>query len=140
MKNSNNLETTLEGYYDTIRNPKYKVGNWIVADNDLYIRLKNKLTICYIAHIDIGLNDSIALVESKNKYIAIKYSPKYICYRESDNEYNLLSDNYNMLAINEDVLYPIKDKFPKCPSIQEISKLFNWKLGKGAKAFLDYFV
>jgi len=140
MKNSNNLEDTLEGYYDTIKNPKYKVGNWIVADNDLYIKLKNKLTISYIAHIDIGLNDSIALIESKNKYIAIKYSPKYICYRESDNEYGLFSDNYNMLAINEDVLYPIKDKFPRCPSIQEISKLFNWKLGKGAKAFLDYFV
>jgi len=140
MKKSNNLDSRLEHYYDTIKNPKYRLGDWIIADNDLYIKLKNKLTISYISNIDVYLNEYIALIETKNKYIAIKYSPKYICYRESDTEYGLFYDTYDMLAVNQYVLYPDIDKFPETPSLQEISKLFNWKLGKGAKAFLDYFV
>jgi hypothetical protein len=139
MKNSSDLDTKLGYYYNTIRNPKYKLKDWIIADNDLYIKLKNKLSISYISNIDVYLDERIALIETKNKYISIKYSPRYICYRESDTEYGLVSDTYDMLAVNKYVLYPNIDKVQKCPTLQEISKLFNWKLGKGAKIFLDYF-
>lgn len=140
MKKQINLEDKLEIYYDSIRNPKYKLDNWIITDNKLYIRLKNKLNISYISSINVYLNESIAIVESKDKYIAIKYTPKYICYMDSDTEYGLSYDEYDMLAVNQDILHPDLKLSPEPIPLQQISKLFNWKISKVAKQSLAYFV
>jgi hypothetical protein len=140
MKKQINLEDKLETYYDSIRNPKYKLGKWIITDNKLYIKLKNKLNISYISSINVYLNESIAIVESKDKYIAIKYTPKYICYMDSDTEYGLSSDEYDMLAVNQEVLNPDLELSLEPIPLQQISKLFNWKISKVAKQSLDYFV
>ena len=140
MKKQINLEDKLEIYYDSIRNPKYKLDNWIITDNKLYIRLKNKLNISYISSINVYLNESIAIAESKDKYIAIKYTPKYICYMDSDTEYGLSYDEYDMLAVNQDILHPDLKLSPEPIPLQQISKLFNWKISKVAKQSLAYFV
>lgn len=134
--NFNELELKLSKYYEKFSNPRYVVGDWVIVDDSMYKQLKSKLNIVSILSNNLYENECVIVIETKKEYYVIKYSGRFICIRRSESEYGLVSDNYNLLAINktavgkEDVeIIPFKD----------LCKILDWKLGKKAREYLDYF-
>lgn len=136
------LDNKITEYYKKLTNPSYKIGDWIIADDEIYLKYKNKLTFVNILSIYYDTNESIIVAESKNKYYAIKYNHSFVCLRESDNEYGLATGEYQLVAINAKKLeqrlqYPNKNHINNI-TLKDLAKLFGWKLGKKAKEYLDY--
>jgi len=126
----------LSNYYSIIKDGKYKLNNWIIADPKLYLSLKNKLNITSVLFINKYTNETIIVIETKKEYYAIKYNGNFICLRKSDTEYGLVTGEYELLAVNEKVLKEISEK--TLLSFDKICQLFNWKLSKKAKEDLEY--
>jgi len=135
--NIEELEAQLSKYYDKFISPDYQIKNWVIVNNVFYEKYKNKLKIESILANTGNEYQKILVVETKNKYIVIKYSDKFICYRESDTEYGLATDIYELLAINKKNM----DSTQLAPleSFDSICKIMGWKLSKRAKETLDYF-
>jgi len=133
------IKDELVKYYETIKNPKYKLDNWIIANNNLYDKLYQKININHIISISQGnLNEIILVFETKKQYYVLKYNNNYICLRVSDTEYGLITGNYELLAIEEKAIYGLTGK-KEIPKFINICKLLKWKLSKKAKEDLDYF-
>lgn len=132
------LENKLLEYYDKLKNPKYIVKDWIITSENLYEKYKNKLKLINIISYTILTNEIVVLAECKNKYYAIKYSDKFICFKESETEYGLVIDGYDLLAVNRTNLYYQND-IPKVITFKEIIKLMDWKVTKDVKGYFDYF-
>lgn len=135
------LEEKLSKYYDTLINPSYVIDNWTIVNNPIYKKWKNKLKIetirCYNNNIKIGVNEIIVLFETKKELIVIKYNDKFISFRESETEYGLITDNYDLFAVNINNMNLLETA--PIESFNNICKQMNWKLSKRAKEFLDYF-
>ena len=134
--NEKQFQEKLLEYYSIIKNPKYKVKNWIIADSKLYLSLKNKLNITSVLFINVYPKETIIVIESKKEYYAIKYNGNFICLRRSETEYGLVTGEYELLAVNEKILKEISEK--TLISFDNMCKLFNWKLSKKAKEELEY--
>lgn len=132
------LESKLIEYYDKLKSPKYIVKDWIITSENLYEKYKNKLKLINIISYTILTNEIVVLAESKNKYYAIKYSDKFICFKESETEYGLVIDGYDLLAVNRTNLYYENDS-SKVIKFKEIIKLMDWKVSKEVKGHFDYF-
>ncbi len=132
------LESKLIEYYDKLKNPKYIVKDWIITSENLYEKYKNKLKLINIISYNILTNEIVVVAESKSKYYAIKYSDKFICLKESETEYGLVIDGYDLFAINGTNLY-YKSNSPKVITFKQIIKLMDWKIGKEVKGYFDYF-
>ena len=132
------LENKLLEYYDKLKNPKYIVKDWIITSENLYEKHKNKLKLINIISYNILTNEIVVLAESKNKYYAIKYSDKFICFKESETEYGLVIDGYDLLALNKINLY-YDNNSSKVITFKEIIKLMDWKVSKEVKGYFDYF-
>jgi len=137
MKDSE-LENKLTEYYDKIKEPKYIIKDWIITSENIYEKYKNKLKLINIISYNILLNEVVVLAESKSKYYAIKYSDKFICFKDSETEYGLVIDCYNVLAVNRTNLY-YKNNSPKVIRFKEIINLMDWKVSKEVKGYFDYF-
>jgi len=135
--NLDNLKAQLSKYYATFTNPKYKVGKWIIVNNDKFKEYKDKLKVESILTYQSNNIQRLLVAETKNKYVVIKWSDKFICFRESDTEYGLACDNYELLAINSDTFNDLDVK--PIISFETICKIFCWKLSKKAKEYLSYF-
>ena len=131
------LESKLIEYYDKLKNPKYIVKDWIITSENLYEKHKNKLKLINIISYNILTNEIVIVAESKNKYYAIKYSDKFICFKESETEYGLVIDGYDLLALNKINLYYNNSR--KVITFKEIIKLMDWKVSKEVKGYFDYF-
>ena len=128
-------------YYNKIKDPKYIIEDWIIANDILYKKLKNKLIITSIISHHLNNKEYTILCENKKKYYAIKYNNNFVCIRETDTEYGLATGEYELLAVNKSAVY---SKIPQetneiILNIKDMCRLFNWKLGKKAKEYLDYF-
>ena len=132
------LESKLIEYYDKLKNPKYIVKDWIITSENLYEKHKNKLKLINIISYNILTNEIVIVAESKNKYYAIKYSDKFICFKESETEYGLVIDGYDLLALNKINLY-YDNNSSKVITFKEIIKLMDWKVSKEVKGYFDYF-
>jgi len=132
------LENKLVEYYDKLKNPKYIVKDWIITSENLYQKYKNKLKLINIISYNILTNEIVVLAESKSKYYAIKYGDKFICFKESETEYGLVIDGYDLLAVNRTNLYYQNDS-SKVITFKEIIKLMDWKVTKEVKGYFDYF-
>ena len=132
------LENKLLEYYDKLKNPKYIVKDWIITSENLYEKHKNKLKLINIISYNILTNEIVVLAECKNKYYAIKYSDKFICFKESETEYGLVIDGYDLLALNKINLY-YDNNSRKVITFKEIIKLMDWKVSKEVKGYFDYF-
>jgi hypothetical protein len=132
------LENKLIEYYDKLKNPKYIVKDWIITSENLYEKHKNKLKLINIISYNILTNEIVIVAECKNKYYAIKYSDKFICFKESETEYGLVIDGYDLLAINGTNLY-YDNNSRKVITFKEIIKLMDWKVSKEVKGYFDYF-
>jgi len=137
MKDSE-LENKLTEYYDKIKEPKYIIKDWIITSENIYEKYKNKLKLINIISYNILLNEVVVLAESKSKYYAIKYSDKFICFKDSETEYGLVIDGYDLLAVNRTNLY-YENNSPKVIRFKEIIKLMDWKVSKEVKGYFDYF-
>jgi hypothetical protein len=132
------LENKLIEYYDKLKNPKYIVKDWIITSEKLYEKHKNKLKLINIISYNILTNEIVIVAECKNKYYAIKYSDKFICFKESETEYGLVIDGYDLLALNKINLYYANNS-RKVITFKEIIKLMDWKVSKEVKSYFDYF-
>jgi hypothetical protein len=132
------LENKLIEYYDKLKNPKYIVKDWIITSENLYEKHKNKLKLINIISYNILTNEIVIVAECKNKYYAIKYSDKFICFKESETEYGLVIDGYDLLALNKINLY-YDNNSRKVITFKEIIKLMDWKVSKEVKGYFDYF-
>jgi hypothetical protein len=132
------LESKLIEYYDKLKNPKYIVKDWIITSENLYEKHKNKLKLINIISYNILTNEIVIVAECKNKYYAIKYSDKFICFKESETEYGLVIDGYDLLALNKINLY-YDNNSRKVITFKEIIKLMDWKVSKKVKGYFDYF-
>jgi hypothetical protein len=132
------LENKLVEYYDKLKNPKYIVKDWIITSENLYQKYKNKLKLINIISYNILTNEIVVLAESKSKYYAIKYGDKFICFKESETEYGLVIDGYDLLAVNRTNLYYQNDS-SKVITFKEIIKLMDWKVSKEVKGYFEYF-
>ena len=132
------LENKLLEYYDKLKNPKYIVKDCIITSENLYEKHKNKLKLINIISYNILTNEIVVLSECKNKYYAIKYSDKFICFKESETEYGLVIDGYDLLALNKINLY-YDNNSRKVITFKEIIKLMDWKVSKEVKGYFDYF-
>lgn len=130
------FELKLKEYYHKINNPKYKIDNWIVADDTLYLSLKNKLKISSVLVVKKYINEDLIIIETKNEYYAIKYNGNFICLKKSETEYGLVTGEYQLLAIHMSILKEVTQK--KIPKFNNICKIFNWKLTNKAKEELSY--
>ena len=130
------FELKLKEYYHKIHNPKYKIDNWIVADDTLYLSLKNKLKISSVLVVKKYINEDLIIIETKNEYYAIKYNGNFICLKKSETEYGLVTGEYQLLAIHMSILKEVTQK--KIPKFNNICKIFNWKLTNKAKEELSY--
>lgn len=130
------FELKLKEYYHKINNPKYKIDNWIVADDTLYLSLQNKLKISSVLVVKKYINEDLIIIETKNEYYAIKYNGNFICLKKSETEYGLVTGEYQLLAIHMSILKEVTQK--KIPKFNNICKIFNWKLTNKAKEELSY--
>lgn len=130
------LEAKLTKYYEEFKKSNKSVGGWVIVDSKTYNKLK-KLNIVSILSIFQNETQGIAICETKNQYIVIKYSDRFICCRISDTEYGLSCEAYDLLAINESDFDKVEAQ--KLLPFREISKIIGWKLGKKAIEYLDFF-
>jgi len=132
----NILEAKLSKYYEKFSNPTYVIGDWAIVDDVAYKKLNNKLNIVSLISYNQYDNENIIVAETKKEYYAIKYSGRFVCVRKSETEYGLISDTYDLLAINKTAVG--KDDVEIIP-FKDLCDLLGWKLGKKAKEYLDYF-
>jgi hypothetical protein len=132
----NILEAKLSKYYEKFSNPTYTIGDWVIVEDRLYKKLNNKLNIVSLISYNQYDNENIIVAETKKEYYAIKYSGRFVCLRKSETEYGLVSDTYDLLAINKTAVG--KDDVEIIP-FKDLCDLLGWKLGKKAKEYLDYF-
>jgi hypothetical protein len=132
-------------YYEKLKNPKYVIGDWLICNDKIYLKYKNKLLINnFISIIDDDTkNEKIIIFEDKKLYYAVRYNDKFICIKPSSTEYGLTLGDYHLIAINKNFAYldlDTKDtKSYQLNSAKEICEMMNWKLGRQAKEYLDYF-
>jgi hypothetical protein len=130
------IEIKLSQYLDKFTNPTYSLGDWIVVNDLLYKKLKNKLNIYSIISYNLFGNQVIVVIETKKEYYAIKYSGRFVCVRRSDTEYGLVVGDYEILAVNK-VLR--EDEDSDIIPFKDLCNILDWKLGKKAREYLDYF-
>jgi len=130
------LEEKLELYYDKLKNPSKIIGDWAIIDLDAYNKI-NKTKLTNINDITNYLEEKVILAESKNKFIAIKYTPNFIATKFVDTEYDLLLKDWDLIGVDREYLY--KGKSNKRLSNKEIIALIGFKLSKEAKVVLDSF-
>ncbi|NDD14244.1 MAG: hypothetical protein EB072_16780 [Betaproteobacteria bacterium] len=140
MSNEKDLIDKLTKYYNKIKNPTYQIDQWVIANDNLYIELKNKLNIISILSYSFYKDETIVVIEDKKYYYAIKYNSNFICIRKTDTEYGLIIDNYDLLAVNREVAYSNKQiKSINNIPLTKLAKTFDWKLGKKAKEYIKYY-
>jgi hypothetical protein len=130
------IELKLSKYLSKFTNPAYSLGDWVVVDDLLYKKLKNKLTIYSIISNNLFANECVIVIETKKEYYAIKYSGRFVCVRRSETEYGLVSGEYEILAVNKVLT---EDEDSDIMPFKDLCKLLDWKLGKKAREYLDYF-
>ena len=135
------LNKKINNIYSKIREPKHICNNWIIVADSVYERYKDKLTIININNIQTELiADSLGLTimcESKHKYHLIKYTPQFIGIVEADTEYGLLTESYNIFAVNSEVITNSPPFNKNLLSIKGIFKVLGWKLNKETKDYLS---
>ncbi len=137
--NDDDITNKLYTYYNKAKSPKYIVNDWVIVDDETFIKHRNKLIISNICsnHYDDVKLQKIVVFESKKKYYAVKYSNNFICLRESDTEYGLVIGEYDLIAMNKSTLYD-KTNDTNLTFIN-VCKLMGWKLNKQAKEYIEYF-
>ena len=132
------LEQQLSKYYETIKNPLYRLDNWIIANNELYNIVYNNLTISNILSASqTKTNELVIMFDTKKEYYVLKYNNSYICLKVSPTEYGLITEDYQLLAIEKNAIYTLLNN-KEMARFRAICKLFKWKISKRAKDDLDY--
>ncbi len=133
------LEQQLSKYYETIKNPLYRLDNWIIANNELYNIVYNNLTISNILSVNqTTTNELVIIFDTKKEYYVFKYNNNYNCLMISQTEYGLITGDYQLLAVEQNSIYTLINN-KEMARFKELCKLLKWKISKRAKDDLDYF-
>ena len=133
------IVNNLNSFYSVYKNPKYKIDNWIIVNNEAYLKNKGKINIIsgdysISNHITYNEYDEkittkqvTLLAESKDQYICIKYNSNFIALNISDTEYGLTINEFTLVAVaNSEVIGLNKD----IPKLKEILKILGWKISQ----------
>jgi uncharacterized protein YdaL len=139
------IVNNLNSFYSVYKNPKYKIDDWIIVNNEAYIKNKGKITII---GGEFGLKDHISyneydeklitkqatlLAESKNEYVCIKYNNNFIAVNISDTEYGLTINDFTLVAVANSEVIGLNKNMPK---LKEILKILGWKISQKGYANL----
>lgn len=130
------LKDKLELYYDKLQNPVKVIGNWSIIDKDAWTKIK-KYKIININDVTNYTAERVITLETKNNYIAIKYSPNFIASKIIDTEYNYIIDDWDLIAVDKNYLYKGKQTEPM--TNKQLLKLLELNLTIKAKKNLEYF-
>ena len=133
----NILKSINNEYNLDIDNNKEKIiiDNWLILNNTIYTKYRNKITINsieYIGEKDPLLNGLKLFFETKKLYGFIKYNKHYITFVISETEYGLKINQPYLIAINTKVLEEYNKKLSKLPKFKNILKVLGWKITKNA--------
>jgi len=133
----NILKSINNEYNLDIDNNKEKIiiDNWIILNNSIYTKYRNKITISSIEYIpqkEISLHGLKLYFETKKLYGFIKYNANYITFVISETEYGLNINPPHLIAINTKVLEDYNKKLSKLPKFKSILKILGWKITKNA--------
>jgi len=134
--NVKSLQNKLKLYYDRLQHPQKTIGNWPIVDLELLNSLKT-ITITNINNIEKNIEEKIIYTESKTKYILIKVSFNFIAIKVTNNEYNYILKDWDLLAVDKEFVY--KGKATKPMTNKEIIKFLGFKTSSKAKKDLEYF-
>jgi len=130
------LKDKLELYYDKMQNPVKVIGNWNIIDKDAWSKIK-RYKITNINNVVNHTTERIIILETKNNYIAIKYSPNFIASKILNTEYDYHLEDWDLIAVDKKYLY--KGEETKTMTNKQLIKLLELNLSKKAKDNLDYF-
>ena len=130
------LNDKIELYYNRIKKPQAIIGNWSIVDLDLLNSLKD-IKLTNINYIDTYEDQKIISSESKENYILIKNSFNFIAIKITNKEYNLVSKDWDLLAVDTKHIY--KELATKPMTNKQIIKFLGFKTSNKFKKDLDYF-
>ena len=131
----------ISNFYDIYKNPKYIVDDWVIVNNEHYIKNKGKIKIIsanyYTAKAKvyneddevINHNQIIVNAETLNKYITIRYNANFIALAESDTEYGIITKEMELLAIRK---MDSKKIHTDIPSFELVLKVLGYKITRKA--------
>ena len=135
-----NINNKIKQIYNKIQSSINIVKGWIIIDEALNNKIKNKLIIINIGNINSEINSNTLtmniLCETKNKYYYIKYSPQFIGIIESDTEYGLVLNTYDIYAVNSQALENSPPFNKNLLNIKDIFDIVGFKLSKNAKEYI----
>lgn len=137
MQDDNSIFSDIYANYKVNRKKKkLKIGDWVVVDEEFYLKYKDKLTITNIKLYN-GQNETTKrsekylLAETKTEYIIIKYNSNFIAVNICEREYEL-TNSITLVMINDKSIYNIENNCGKPPEIKDLFKTLGWKLGRKA--------
>jgi len=146
-----NLIENLNDFYEIYKNPKYIIDNWTIVNNKIYELYKDKINITNgqleIKDVELDVygkplnsKQATALLETKDKYILIKYNPNFIAIVVSDTEYGLTINPVSLISIQNSKQLETNIDLPK---FVKVLKILGWKISRKAlnniKSNNDYY-
>lgn len=141
-----NLIENLNDFYEIYKNPKYIINNWTIVNNKVYELYNNKINITNgqleIKDVELDIygkplhsKQATALLETKDKYILIKYNPNFIAIIVSDTEYGLTINPVSLISIQNSKNLETNTDLPK---FSKVLKVLGWKITKKATNNIKY--
>jgi hypothetical protein len=141
-----NIIENLNNFYEIYRNPKYKITDWTIVNNKIYELYYNKINITNgelkIKDVELDVygkllhsKQATALLETKNKYILIKYNPNFIAIIVSDTEYGLTINPVSLIGIQNSKNLETNTDLPK---LSKVLKVLGWKITRKATNNIKY--
>ena len=131
-----NIQDKLELYYNKLKNPSLIIDNWCIVDIPARNKLK-KLKISNINSIVEYPEERLMLLETKEQYVAIKYSINFIATKVVNNEYSCSIQDWDLIAVDKDHIYKGIAREPI--SNKQILSLIGLKLSRKLIKDLEYF-
>lgn len=130
------VKDKLELYYNRLKHPQKIIDNWAVIDLDLLNSLK-KIKLTGINDIYSYEDEKIMLLENKTKYIVIKNTLNFLAIKIANNEYELNTKEWDLLAVDKNHIY--KQEATKPMTNKKIIEFLGFKLSNKAKEDLEFF-
>ena len=139
--NDSNIQYWFNKYKINRKKKKTKIGDWVLVDEELYLKYKNKLKIDNIKEYTgkntlTGRDEKIIVAETKAEYILLKYNSNFVAVNICEREYDLYN-NITLLMVNDNAVNNIENNQGKLPCIKEILGILGWKASRKAITNLE---
>ena len=133
-------------FYKNYKNPKYIIDDWVIVNNEHYLRNKSKINILngeifktksklVSSELESSHSQITLLGELKKKYIIIRYNKNFIGIAFSETEYGIMSNEMQLVAVRTELS---EDNSDNLPDYSQILKALGYKITRKAKANIDF--